>query len=367
MRTRTVGALAPGSVIGLLALPLVLLVADAQAAPDITRVLGPVKDGLPATVEGRGFGQKVPAAPLRYDNFENGTIGQPLTSQASGGWSTWNVGGGVGPIYNGDRTRVPGEKVVLQDYSIGYNKGIALWDIDARHFYMSGWCYRDDYAGNAMTCNNQKLWGNFGHLENEVYAPQSRLDTYWSNGSGHIYSSAQDGSTTQNVWVGSLPYLNQWFRMERFMHQGTPGGSDGFTWARANLQEVARAPASGTGMLVEAGDAEYNYWVLGHFFRKEDGANLRVYWGELYVDTTLARVEIGDAMNWDDCTHREIQIPSAWSDGAVTFTVNQGTFPIGSQVFVFVVDETGAPSLGAPVTLAVADGPGVPGTPYRTD
>jgi len=110
----------------------------------------------------------------------------------------------------------------------------------------------------------------------------------------------------------------------------------------------------------------YDYWKLGHYYRTSDGGDLKVYFGEIYVDNTLARVEIGNAPVFGDCTHREIQIPVSWDSNNITFTGNQGTFQDGEQVYLFVVNEFDVASAGFPVTLgdgSPIEGPGMPGQP----
>jgi hypothetical protein len=62
---------------------------------------------------------------------------------------------------------------------------------------------------------------------------------------------------------------------------------------------------------------------------------------DIYVQDTRARVEIGNASTWSACTQREIQKPTSWSNGTISFTLNQGTFRSGQQVYLYVVDASG--------------------------
>lgn len=80
-----------------------------------------------------------------------------------------------------------------------------------------------------------------------------------------------------------------------------------------------------------------------------------VYVDSVYIDSSFARVEIGDSSNYLNCTHREVQIPTAWADASIVFTVNSGSFPAGSPVYVFVIDEAGNVSSGyGPLTIGGA-------------
>ena len=356
-----------GVVLGLIP---ALLFGAAFAQPSINDTGGLFNHGESVTISGSNFGFKSPAAPMRYDNFENGTEGEFLPSQGDGGWYTINhvPGTFMKPTYSRDHQRVPGEMVVIQDYSNGRNSTIGLKGIDANKIYMSGWTYRDDYEGTAGLSDNQKMWGNFGKSGSQ---PQARVDTYWgSTGGGHIYTTDLDGSVSAADWSIKNPEsqrFGRWFRLERYMHAGTGNGTDN-SWVSAHDmgQKVDRiGEINGTFYSEGLG---YDYWILGHYFSRNDGAHLKNYFGEIYLDNTLARIEIGDNSRFEDCTHREIQIPIAWEQGSITFSANLGTFESGEQVFLFVVDENNQASPGYSLTLGEGvpfQGPGQPGQPVK--
>ena len=93
---------------------------------------------------------------------------------------------------------------------------------------------------------------------------------------------------------------------------------------------------------------------------------MKTYWGELYIDNTLARIEIGNNSDFESCTHREIQIPVSWEDGGISFKVNQGSFALGENLFLFVVDAANSASEGIPIEVGsqgAVNGPGQPGIP----
>ena len=77
---------------------------------------------------------------------------------------------------------------------------------------------------------------------------------------------------------------------------------------------------------------------------------------DAYISFTKARVEIGNNAIWQNCNHREIQIPTAWSNSSITFTVNQGSFPNCDTAYIFVVDADGVPSAGYPFRIGTGCG-----------
>ena len=84
-----------------------------------------------------------------------------------------------------------------------------------------------------------------------------------------------------------------------------------------------------------------------------DVPGLVVYMDDIYLDSTQARVEICNESEWNESRvrHCEIQIPVAWSDMQINFTVNQGSFKPGEQAYLFVIDANGTASEGYPVTF----------------
>ena len=69
---------------------------------------------------------------------------------------------------------------------------------------------------------------------------------------------------------------------------------------------------------------------------------------DAYIDNTWARVEVGDAPVYGDCTHREIQVATSWFDDSITIDANPGGLRSGTR-YLFVIDENGNPSAGFPI------------------
>jgi len=81
-------------------------------------------------------------------------------------------------------------------------------------------------------------------------------------------------------------------------------------------------------------------------------ANGSYEFDDVFVDYTVARVELGNASTWDASTVREIQVAQQWSDGQIVARLNRGAFAPGQTVYAYVVDANGAVNpLGLPVTM----------------
>lgn len=82
---------------------------------------------------------------------------------------------------------------------------------------------------------------------------------------------------------------------------------------------------------------------------------------EIYVDNSLQRVVIGNAPNYQDVTHRELQRPVAWSANEIEIALNLGSLGYDKGLYVYVIDKDGvANDMGAP--LCVGDACPVPPT-----
>src|SRR5690606_18426184 len=57
----------------------------------------------------------------------------------------------------------------------------------------------------------------------------------------------------------------------------------------------------------------------------------------VYIDNTWSRVMIGNAPNYDDCTVREIQVPTSWTNTEISVTTNPASLPSGTA-YLYVID-----------------------------
>ena len=76
--------------------------------------------------------------------------------------------------------------------------------------------------------------------------------------------------------------------------------------------------------------------------------NGNLFFDDVYIDKTWARIEIGNKADYNSCTKREIQIPITWNSNSIKFKINQGAFQKGEAAYLFVIDQDGTPSVGQP-------------------
>jgi hypothetical protein len=68
------------------------------------------------------------------------------------------------------------------------------------------------------------------------------------------------------------------------------------------------------------------------------------------MDSSLQRVVLGDAPNFDEVTHWEVQEPMSWDNNAVQFRVFEGALADYRSSYIYVFDKNGeANQVGVPV------------------
>jgi len=171
----------------------------------------------------------------------------------------------------------------------------------------------------------------------------SRDNMYLAVNSGGNFSSHSESSGSGGDFFGFTPDFDQWYRID--IYASYP-------------DRVFRVYVNG-----EFKNEESDYFDEAVF--NPDGHG--VQWGyidsseygdwaydDLYTDYTQARVEICDISSWLDNSshHCEIQIPTSWTDSAISVVFNQGSFNSGDQVYLYVIDENGNVNQnGYPITI----------------
>jgi len=122
-------------------------------------------------------------------------------------------------------------------------------------------------------------------------------------------------------------------------------GSSNITSVTGEMSDGESVIIAGVGFGSKGTAAPHSYDSF------QGGATLKQHVSEMYFDTTRARVEVGDATVFEDCTHREIQLPTSWTDAQITFDTNLGTFADAETAYVFVVNSGGDVTDGYEITI----------------
>lgn len=345
--------------------------------PSIASVSGSLTHGGEATITGSGFGSKTTAAPIIFEDFENEADGTPLRLSGTE-WQTRNMDFDEGDFQiDGDGPQVSSSSDInlvgnLSRPNVHDERANEAWinDIgfaDTGKGYVNFWV-RMDFGTGTAEYYQIKMFRISTRIDGGTAGLPTLLLTHWT----HDGFPDPGGYTTSYHQI----YYSTNLSSETFSY-----GSDAF-----NLEEDATPVWVNVALQFAEGDynttnARFTGWAsrpqftspirsisnqsfmfrdntthidaIGlHNYLGTGGASTTLYYDNFYVDNSWARVEIGDNESYGNCTKREIQLPTAWSDNSITIEVNQGVFDTGEEAYLFVTDEEGTHSDGSRITIA---------------
>lgn len=301
------------------------------------------------------------AKPLVYDNFESGTVGNPINGQAplyreigaSWTWITMSNGGSHQPRYSSTVVRPNSTRSSYHEYPLNgtYTNALEidyLRDQTGDEVFFSFWVRKDKVS--ALNTRNYKPWDVFGTRDGVAPA------AYMGYGPD-LRSAIQDtGLSDTTIWAShlTLDAINaEWIRVEGYLKQSSTSAADGVykMWVHRSGTPGIELALDGPTKQMRTGAYGWLQWIFGAYHATDtDNAVADVYVDQLYFDNTRARVELGNASTWAACTRREVQPSTAWSTGSITALCQKGALSTGGA-WLYVVGTDGVPSAGIPVTL----------------
>lgn len=355
----------------LLAIFLLAFVSQAIGAPAISGVSGTVSHNSSITITGSGFGSKTTAAPLVWDNC-SGTLNTPaaVDTKWSGRWpssasdANWNLQyrqpsattHNVQPPHSRVGAYLTGTHGDSSNFATGQN--VAVWKdftkVNGGYIYFTwynyvnpGWVVNtgqqlSDPDGNFKVFG-YSVQGSIYELPNNWYISQ------WAgDGSGLTSNAATDYETIINddssqfnggVFFGHMinPIGGAWTREEVLIKVDPTNGT--ISYKQDN--DIPGGGAEYTG-ITDPYSGTARSAGLGGYARSNNNTANRRYFADIYMDTTPQRVMIANNATYASATIIEPLIPTAWSDGSITGTVNLGRLSDSGTAYVFVFDAANA-------------------------
>jgi len=346
---------------GIIVLVLILTVNTVSAEPEITSHTGTISDGSSVTITGSGFGATGPSL-YKWDDFEGSShiVGEDVGPGP--GSIAWSFHTSRHAKINDTEPRT-GSKYARAEFTEHWRNGFAFDYGDTLSPVYLTWWWRWDSIGSNPSGNWKPHWP----VAFNPTLPESPRVSMCFMGDSGVFGIDPGTGAVVTSWHGKPDELD-WVRFEFFGNESTAGLSDGTVILDAQFSEGAPFESifayEGDVMTHDNPNEHWTCSLFGDYVGMETGVHYNIDTDDVYIADTRARVEIGDNPDWDSCTHREIQIPTAWSDSSITFEVNQGSFLDGEQVYLFVVDANGEASAGYPVTIGqVKEGPQITSAP----
>ena len=299
----------------------------------------------------------------RFSHANNPVYGNAWTGYNAKNGST---GSSLTPRYSNDKTRGVSTLASLHDFTSTTQSNTYQCSLEqglvASEYFISFWYYFDK-QGSAWS-TNVKSWILYGNESGNYPTAYSGWGEQLTADDDHRTALQDNGGVTDTtMWDGAMCLDNldgSWHLFQIYIKQSTTNVADGVyrLWIDGSLRfDDSTAKTRTTSYY-------YNRVRLGFFEEVRTNRSDAVYIDDVYIDNTLARVEIGNQPVFANCTHKEMQIPTAWADDEITITLNQGSFTDAENIYLFVVDSDGNASDGLLVSGASGTAPGEGDTTY---
>lgn len=326
------------------------------------------------TISGSGFGTKVTAKPLVFDNFNAGTSGKDIVGQKptittlnSGSW-IWGgtaAGGSATPKYTTGNQRTGSTVSAVADMNgAQWNNSLTVYSQQSE-YYASWWMYYDHYAGSIS--RNTKPWVFYGSSNDEPHAYSGWGDMSDSMLRSAIADSNYSDSKTAYGSPGTPDFYGKWMKFEIYLKQSSPGTANGAykVWitepGKPRVLQLNRDPVQTRG----TSNSYSQFTFVGAYCDSSPAdRKYRIYADDFYFDNTQARVELGNASTYANSTITEVQPATSWSASGISVSLNQGALPTGSTAYIYVIDAAGSVnSSGYPVIVGSSSASTGPLTP----
>lgn len=170
-------------------------------------------------------------------------------------------------------------------------------------------------------------------------------------------------------WGGPRYEKGKWMHVQLVYQASSPGSLDGTIRHAINSE---KAGLDSNAVMTRRQNDSFNQIRIGHYWDRAavddcpSNGGAIIYTEDMYIDTSWARVELGNASTYTASTHREIQVPTSWADGSVSVTFHPGTFTAGTTVYLYVTDANNIISPSVPVKIGgsgTTEGTSTGGTP----
>jgi hypothetical protein len=315
--------------------------------PIITSVSGTFTNMASIEVRGSDFGTKTPAAPKVFANFDSSLAPSPLGQRTS--WNqvqslVWSASERCAMASDGS-----GVWTLRVDDPTWFQDGhtIYVYRRVKRNFLVT-----DDSRQNYKSLRAWFNIGNPGYPNIYVAPSHNRVFTEWRTA-----PAIDSGYWANFQWTGT-----GWNTEEFLIRASHINLKDGILTCRYN----GKTKASGSILTRTTDDSG----VINQLFALHEvianpntwsppwSDSNRIWADDIYVDNTWARIQLGNAEYYTNCTAFAMQLPTAWSSGQLTFRFNSATFGNGQQAYLFVFNAGNEVNpRGFPITIGGSSQP----------
>lgn len=324
-------------------------------------ISGTFSHGALITLSGTGFGTKSPARPLVWATFEpgQGAGGNDRNPTSKGLFTSWSrfqsassLSTARAPVNSSQALRMDMARDIgwppdaPADFADTFGAQITLAPADAGVMYYRGKVYKDwdieQICQQYGVCSiNDKMWRTWREGANQPINFYSNWHHAGNGGrDGRVTTENSGDNSPCSMW-SNLPYpFHQW-NTEEWLYRRSSGENVSDGALRFSINNVVHADMLNCVNLTSADSIGPTDFGIYEDFANVPNISPRpmgwwTYFKDVYIDNTWARVLVGDAINPDDATQTEIQLPVTWSNTSITIEANRGAFDSFSGKYVFV-------------------------------
>lgn len=319
-------------------------------------ISGEIADGNSIIITGTSFGTKPNGVgPMFYFELglNNGSPGTGSRGTYTDGWNNSFTQTVVAP----NRTHAlemlleasPSKNMNVSQIDVGSTK-TDLYMMARVHINADGDdLFADDTAYNQKpfrysqaSPSNNIVWPSVGAQDRADGNP--RLASEFVGEGTHFFNA--DGVAIRDVFGLRK---NEWVTDECEYHQGDVDVSEGTIKLIRNGVIHTHSPNGGANFVTRTAafpNLMHNFVLWQD--QKSEGAQFSVRADFLYLDDSFARIIISEEATWEAATAspevffvREVQIPTAWANLEITFTIRQGIHTLLAGKYLYVVDSAG--------------------------
>lgn len=303
-------------------------------------------NGVVISIYGTGFGVKNPPAPVLWDNFNGNTSGSGIGDPLVGTYSrTTNT------TYT-DVDPYAGDMCVTSHWWANNGDALAIGLVSnwipntVKNVFLSMKFKLVSDFGDVSPHNIKLLRANTAYPSETYGAPNINLGKERGLLS---YDSIGNNTGGGQYYFGGFPtppVMDEWSTVNVWAHLGPPNVATGFAGRQINNNYYERQNTATLVTGTDVMDGFRSAYFLGYI--SQSGYDGDTYLDDVYADTTLARIELGESSDYGSSTIKEMQLPLTWSNEKITFSVNVGRLfnRTNPYIYLFVVNSLGEKSTG---------------------
>jgi len=318
---------------------IILVAGPAQAEPIIESVAGEASHGMTLQITGQLFGNKPQASPRYWADFESGIDPSDL-----GLLQAWDEFRGELTVENGRPRSTSSIRSDISSTSGAHGPVVLRMGSDRWYAFFKRYYAFDITIDQGPIGFNLKMNRMWPEQRGSAlpYGNNIRMSYQGSEGLVNGRTTAENTQGERHRWGNSTPFIPEAWQTDEIVY--ALGGVD----VKNGIFDYYRNGEKAGGdsqWIMRTAERPHRYEQF-FFDQVSNGTGpgpLWVYYDEIYLDDTWARVMICTRSIWTMCKRKEIQIPTSWSDTNINIVLNFGDINIqNNTLYIYVIAEDGS-------------------------